>query len=379
MQTGGPVYFAAMEIVIATESRLELEREISDELHEQIAAYERMAEKIAAANKAGEGMRGGLEKLGDAAKTVGVHIAGAFGAKQLEALSENLARAENRLTDAQLRAFRRSEEAAKRALERMDQDRERAFARTLQNETARFSAAFAPMLNLARQAAALVAAEADAQTRNGLQTANAGIAAAQERLRELDAYRKNAEGDEKARLEREIVNQRQALEQMQADRALYERRRDEAVKKAAGIKKAVAVAETIANTAVAVTKALAEGGPTLGPILAGVVAALGAAQTATVAVQQFSKGTLAVRGGTPGKDSVPALLTPGEAVTPAREARDYRAVLDAIHRRQIPPDEMRRRLFQNVNVAIDERGFRLFVQQSGDETRFLDRRYRTYD
>ncbi len=373
------MYFARMEIVIATEDRWEIEREISDELREQIELYEQIAEKIAAAQKAGERMRGGLEKLGDVAKTLGGQIAGAFGARQLETLSQNLARAENRLSEAQIRAFRRSEEAAKRALERIDQDRERAFARTLQNETVRFSAAFAPMLNLARQASALVAAEADAQTRNGLQTVQADIAAAQERLRQLETYRNNAEGDEKARLEREILNQRQALERMHADRALYERRRDEAAKKAGQVKKAVAVAETIANTAVAVTKALAEGGPTLGPILAGVVAALGAAQTATVAVQQFSKGTLAVRGGTPGKDSVPALLTPGEAVTPAREARDYRAVLDAIHRRQIPPDEMQRRLFQNVNVAIDERGFRLFVQQSGDETRFLDRRYRTYD
>jgi hypothetical protein len=368
-----------MEIVVASSERLENEREIGAELQAQIELYAQIAERVAAAHKESERLRAGLERLADTAQTIGSTIAGAFGAQQLDEWSRQLARTEQQIHQTQTRAYRRAEEAAKNALERMDQDRERAFARLTQNQTARFSSALEPLLNLARRASEIAAAETENQHRQSLQAVENALSTAQERLRQLEEMRKNAEGDEKDRLEREIVAQRQGLAQLAADRELYERRRDEALKKAGQVKKAVAVAETIANTAVAVTKALAEGGPTLGPILAGVVAALGAAQTATVAVQQFSKGTLAVKGGIPGKDSVPALLTPGEAVIPAPEARDYRAVLQAIHARQIPPDEMHRRLFQNVHVSIDERGFKLFVRQSDNETRFLDRRYRTYD
>lgn len=48
------------------------------------------------------------------------------------------------------------------------------------------------------------------------------------------------------------------------------------------IRKAAAVAEAVINTSVAITRALAEGGPFAGPILAGVMAAIGAAQIATI-------------------------------------------------------------------------------------------------
>ncbi|MCS7085021.1 MAG: hypothetical protein RMM53_04365 [Bacteroidia bacterium] len=365
-----------MEFLLALQERSENEERIDDALRRQIESYERIAERLREANRQSAGLRGGLEKLGDAAKTVAATVAGVFAAKQTEALARL---PKEQWNEAQMRALRNGEQAARQTLERLDLEREQAFARLMQNETARLNRLFAPTLELARQAATLFSTQADAQTREGLRSIQAQISAAEERLRGLEDLRRRAEGDEKARLEREILSQRQALEQMHADRALYEQRRDQALKKAGQIRKAAAVAETIANTAVAVTKALAEGGPVLGPVLAAMVAALGAAQTAAVAVQQFSKGTLAVKGGVPGKDSVPALLAPGEAVIPSRQAREYRPILEAILHGRLPPDEMQRRLFQNVNVSIDERGFRLFVQQSGDETRFLDRRYRTYD
>ena len=70
--------------------------------------------------------------------------------------------------------------------------------------------------------------------------------------------------------------------------------------------KEVSVIEAIINTAVAVTEALPN------KVLAGLTAAAGAVEVATIRAQEFNKGGIVQ--GVGNKDTVPAMLTPGELI-----------------------------------------------------------------
>ena len=96
----------------------------------------------------------------------------------------------------------------------------------------------------------------------------------------------------------------------------FAKKESEIRKKQALADKASAIFSTIINTAQAVMKAWALGGPFLGPFLAGIVAALGAAQIAIIASQpvSFAEGgivdspTPAIVGDAPGGPEVIAPL-----------------------------------------------------------------------
>ena len=77
--------------------------------------------------------------------------------------------------------------------------------------------------------------------------------------------------------------------------------------------KAIAISQAIINTAVGVTKDLSEYSMPLAAIMAALTIAAGAAEIATISQQKMAYGGV-VRGGTPGVDSVPAMLMPGEIV-----------------------------------------------------------------
>ncbi len=90
----------------------------------------------------------------------------------------------------------------------------------------------------------------------------------------------------------------------------------------------------IINTAIAISKVAAQTG-ILATVLAVAIGALGAAQLATVLAQpipQFAKGTENVTGGIKGKDSVLAMLMPGERIVPA----DINAKLGGIKNQDLP-------------------------------------------
>lgn len=78
---------------------------------------------------------------------------------------------------------------------------------------------------------------------------------------------------------------------------------------------AVSLAMAIINTAQGVTKALAEYPWPFSLVVAGIVAAAGAIQVATIASTKFAEGT----------DTVPAMLSPGETVIPRSFASAIRA------------------------------------------------------
>jgi hypothetical protein len=92
--------------------------------------------------------------------------------------------------------------------------------------------------------------------------------------------------------------------------------------------KAAAVAQATLNVPQAASNAFTVGaklgGPVTGAAFAAVATAVQLANVSRIASQQptgFANGGL-VEGGIPGRDSVPALLTPGEVVVPRRNFND---------------------------------------------------------
>lgn len=75
-------------------------------------------------------------------------------------------------------------------------------------------------------------------------------------------------------------------------------------------------------------------------IFASVLAAANLAKIIATPVPKFQKGTLAVPGVDMGKDSVHAMLQPGEAVIPVATNRAYHPTIKAIYEKKISPSEI---------------------------------------
>ena len=154
--------------------------------------------------------------------------------------------------------------------------------------------------------------------------------------------------------------------------------------------KAAAIIQAIINTALAVASANTLIPPANIPamILAGVA---GAAQIALIAAQpipKFAKGTLSVKGGIAGKDSVPALLMPGESVLPVATTRAYAPAIEAIYKGKVSPSLANELLTGKksgvnkvsesnitINNSIDSEGLNTFVESNGSKTKVLNKRY----
>lgn len=79
------------------------------------------------------------------------------------------------------------------------------------------------------------------------------------------------------------------------------------------------------------------------PFAVGLASTVGALQLATIIATkppQFAKGTLSVPGIDMGKDSVHAILQPGEAVIPTKTNRAYHPTIKAIYEKKISPSEI---------------------------------------
>ena len=227
----------------------------------------------------------------------------------------------------------------------------------------------------------------------------------------------NARGEDKRRLneEKRDIQARISLEENKI-KSLEEQKKkaDEA---AAKRKKTLALIEVAIGTAVGIAEATRQYAPLLpasAPLFATVlalIAATGATQAALIATQPLAKGTLSVEGGKEGKDSVPALLMPGEAVIPTKQARKHRNVLDAIMRDDLKalrdisinarvldaPAPGVTNVIDNSEIAellkdvekaiksqrgvsfnLDKRGFVASVISEGAQTEILDKRYSTH-
>lgn len=165
-----------------------------------------------------------------------------------------------------------------------------------------------------------------------------------------------------ARLDEQVQKQKSVLDQLlgnqssaNAEQVQLERDRLDALNKkreqAAQRERTIALAQIAINAALTVARAAAEGGgigsaitiaTALLALTFGFIQARASAQNA---VQGFSEGTLSVqqKGAKVkghGKDTVAAVLQPGEAVIPASHNSDYHPAVEAIFNRKIPAKEL---------------------------------------
>ena len=156
--------------------------------------------------------------------------------------------------------------------------------------------------------------------------------------KQLDALNKEKEAKLK---NQEITDaQRIELERMYAEKAtkIEEEKQakiKEIQKKQAAIQLTITIAQTIANTASAIAAAL-DLPPPFNIIEAAVVAAAGAIQIAAATeqyntVQALAKGGMVYGPGTENSDSIPAMLSNGEAVINAKAVKKFAPILSAIN------------------------------------------------
>jgi hypothetical protein len=117
---------------------------------------------------------------------------------------------------------------------------------------------------------------------------------------------------------------------------------------AAQRERTIAIAQIAINAALTIARAAAEGGGVGSAItIAAALLALTfgfvqARQSAQTAAQGFAEGTLSVglKGNPSGTDTVPAMLTQGEAVIPVDRNKAYSPAVEAIYNRRIPASEL---------------------------------------
>ena len=137
----------------------------------------------------------------------------------------------------------------------------------------------------------------------------------------------------------------------------YERERAKIIRKRIIAEKEVGIFQAFISTASAVINQLnIKPASPLNFVLAALAGTIGAAQVAQIAstpVPKFAKGTLNVKGGRRGEDSVHALLMPGEAVIPSSTNSQYADAIDAIYNRKISPEAINNFAKNGGSVMID--------------------------
>ena len=135
-------------------------------------------------------------------------------------------------------------------------------------------------------------------------------------------------------LDQQLQNLEERYNQGRLTREQFENEERAIRRKSAESQKALAIFQAVVGTAASITQALGNVPPPASYILAGISAALGAAQIAVIAsepIPQFAEGVIGLQGeGTETSDSIHAKLSKGESVMTAAETRKHRGVLEAI-------------------------------------------------
>jgi hypothetical protein len=103
------------------------------------------------------------------------------------------------------------------------------------------------------------------------------------------------------------------------------------------------IAQATINLAQGILNALGTTPPNLVPFAVALASSLGAINLAKIIstpIPAFNKGTLSVNGVDMGKDSVHAMLRPGEAVIPVDINKAYHPAIKAIYKKQISPTDI---------------------------------------
>lgn len=152
-------------------------------------------------------------------------------------------------------------------------------------------------------------------------------------------HSKNKRGDRAYEAEKKRLESERLAAEKKADKEKRKIIHDQAV-----FNKSVALAQSILNTALAVTNAITTGDPYTAALRAAIVGAIGAAEIAVIAAQPipgYAKGKERIEGkGTETSDDVPARLSVGERVVKASTNRKYFPMLSAIHHERFDPESM---------------------------------------
>jgi hypothetical protein len=138
--------------------------------------------------------------------------------------------------------------------------------------------------------------------------------------------------DTQALYDKKLITEKQYQERLR----VIKRKEWEANRRASLASAAIGVAQGVIN-------ALTIQPASLMPFAIALAATVGAVQIAAIASQkppQFAKGTLSVPGIDMGRDSVHAILQPGEAVIPTKTNRAYHPTIKAIYEKKISPSEI---------------------------------------
>jgi hypothetical protein len=212
----------------------------------------------------------------------------------------------------------------------------------------------------------------------------------------VSQYQNNAYDLDLQNLDKQLANKKISQEQYDQQSAVLKT-------KQAKRDKAKALFEALINIPSAVIEAL----PNIPLAIA--VGALGAIELGAILAQPipqyFAEGTRSVTGGTPGKDSVPAYLMPGEGVMPTAINKEYDGILTAIYNKRLPAsylnaladgdmplmpigvgsgidyDLLAERLGNKIsmlplnNWSIDENGLHKYMVVGNNKIVFLNQRY----
>jgi hypothetical protein len=136
-----------------------------------------------------------------------------------------------------------------------------------------------------------------------------------------------------------------------------EKERDDREKKSA-------LAGITVNTAIGIIKALATSATIYdGYVNAAIVAAQGVAQYAIAnKARYYAKGEIDIKGGIQGKDSIPAVLMPGESVMTTAETKNAKGILKSIRAKKLD-DRMMKEIISGKSGGV--------MNQSFDDSRII--------
>lgn len=250
--------------------------------------------------------------------------------------------------------------------------------------------AIAVSQELSNAAFEILAMQRQAQLESQLNNINTEFTAQQTAIQKEIELRQS-QGKSTEDLEKKLAASKEAQRKKEAQA------KTEAAKK----DKAAAIIKAIIDTALAIAAANTLVPPANIPamVLAG---ASGAAQIALIAAQpipKFAEGTMNVTGGKPHKDSVHAMLMPGEAVIPTKTNKAYGPAIEAIYSGAVAPSTANQLLtlasqvglngfggsqvinnnsggdVVNVTNSIDGDGLNTYIERNGNRKKWLNKRY----
>lgn len=146
-------------------------------------------------------------------------------------------------------------------------------------------------------------------------------------LLQMNESRRKKELD---RIQEVAEREKWSKERLLAAQAETNARYDKEERKLKNVQKNLSYVQAVINIAEGVTKALALG-PILGPIMAGVISAMGIVQLGIIKAQKFASGGLFRGKGGPRDDANIVAISDGEYIVNAAATRRYKPVLDLLN------------------------------------------------